>query len=44
MLLKGFQEVDSYLDLGTIPGNLTEVMKIRMSFFFLHFTTTVYMN
>ncbi|XP_058783524.1 metal tolerance protein 10-like [Vicia villosa] len=24
VLLQGFQEVDSYLDLGTIPGNLTE--------------------
>ncbi|CAJ2668615.1 metal tolerance protein 10-like [Trifolium pratense] len=24
VLLKGYQEVDSYIDLGTLPGNLTE--------------------
>nr|AFK39713.1 unknown [Medicago truncatula] len=24
ILLKGYQEVDSYIDLGTLPGNLTE--------------------
>jgi hypothetical protein len=33
VLLKGYQEVDSYIDLGTLPGNLTEVMKILIIIF-----------
>jgi len=26
-LLKGYQEVDSYTDLGMLPGNQSEVLK-----------------
>lgn len=29
-LLKGYQEVDSYTDLGMIPGNLTEVLRRKI--------------
>lgn len=31
-LLKGYQEVDSYTDLGMLPGNISEVLKKKMNF------------